>query len=185
MWQNDTFLPQPSRFALPNESILACQHFFNENADEFSTMFWDGTKKTMATIEKRPESELTLFHEQQTVLVQKLNNIFKNQAARIDPTTIATDVEFPGAGKHAGAELIYEWAAQMLDIKQESFICFGDSTSDYEMARYFGAQGNETTFVFVGKKESVINQSEHVALVVPAAMYSEGTLEYFANHLQQ
>ncbi|HEY5695374.1 MAG TPA: hypothetical protein VIQ80_00915, partial [Candidatus Saccharimonadales bacterium] len=81
----------------------------------------------------------------------------------------------------AGAELIYEWVAQYTNVKTASFICFGDSKSDYEMARYFASCGNGTTFVFVGKKDDVLSEHDNVQLIRTEGLYSAGTREYFAS----
>ena len=182
-WDGVDFSPQPSRFALSKQDIASCRQVFDDNQDLLSTMFWDDTKQTMATIEKLPQADLQEFHAQQTILVDKLANAFDGQDVRVDGTTIATDVELPSAGKHAGAELIFEWVATHSDTQNSSFVCFGDSKSDYEMARYFASQGNQTTFVFVGKKEDEIAEHDGVLLVRTNAMYAEGTREYFANPL--
>jgi hydroxymethylpyrimidine pyrophosphatase-like HAD family hydrolase len=179
LWQNDNFIPQPSRFALSTSNIKACKELFKSVVQDYSTMFWDSTKNTMATIEKLPESNLEEFHTQQKLLADRLQAKFADQDIKIDPTTIATDVESPLAGKHAGAELIYEWLSERLELQDASFICFGDSVSDYEMARYFASQNKNVTFVFVGKKENDISEHDGVKLIRTNALYSLGTREYF------
>lgn len=181
-WNGVDFSPQPSRFALSKNGIALCKQVFEDNENIFSSMFWDTTKQTMATIEKLPQADLQVFQEQQTALVDKLTHAFNGQDVRIDGTTIATDVELPSAGKHAGAELIFEWVASHSDARNSAFICFGDSKSDYEMARFFASQGNQTTFVFVGKKEHELQEHEGVSLIRTSALYSDGTREYFQRH---
>jgi HAD superfamily hydrolase (TIGR01484 family) len=180
IWHDGDFHLQSSRFALSEEAMEICKRIFDDNASDLSTMFWDATKLTMATIEKRPEASLEQFRQQQTMLVAKLKEAFTANDVRIDGTTIATDVELSGAGKHAGAELIYEWLARQTGVQKTAFICFGDSKSDYEMARYFAAQGNKTTFVFVGKKDDAFDEHDNVELIKTRAMYSAGTREYFS-----
>lgn len=179
IWQDGAFRELPSRFALGVAGVAKCKQVFDEAADSLDTMFWDSTKQTMATIEKKPDADLATFHEQQITLVDKLKQAFQGQDVRIDGTTIATDVELPSAGKHAGAELIYEWLLRRAATEQASFICFGDSKSDYEMARYFSDQGNATTFVFVGKQDVVFEEHTGVLLHRTQSNYSLGTREYF------
>lgn len=179
-WHDGDFHPEPSRFALSKETIATCRQVFDDNASELNAMFWDATKLTMATIEKIPASSLDNFHRQQILLVAKLESAFGSHDVKIDATTIATDVELPGAGKHAGAELIYAWLVQQANIQNVSFVCFGDSLSDYEMARYFAGQGNKTTFVFVGKKDVIFDEHQGVQLVKTDSLYATGTREYLA-----
>ncbi len=142
-------------------------------------MFWDDTKRTMATIEKEPAASLNEFKEQQTHLSELLHENLKDHDVRIDATTIATDVESSKAGKHAGAELIYDWVAQHTSVTSDIFTCFGDSPSDYEMARYFAQQNATTTFVFVGEASDTFQEDERVKLVRTKAHYAAGTREYF------
>lgn len=182
-WQHDTFVPRPSRFSLPEAIRMQCRQLFTDNAAQFPTMFWDETKQTMATIEKYPAADLDDFRYEQQALTAMLERAFAGQNVRIDATTIAIDVESHEAGKHAGAELIYEWFAVHADIAQATFTSFGDSVSDYEMARYFAQQGNDSIFVFVGKAETLFAEHEGVRLVRTKQQYSAGTREYFTQIL--
>lgn len=181
-WHKGAFTPQPSRFALVPEAQTITRTVFNENKSAFSTMFWDDTKQSMATIEKEPTADLGTFKTEQTLLTAKLTDALEGYDVKIDPTTIATDVESPLAGKHAGAELIYEWVGRHMTANQAAFVSFGDSKSDYEMARYFAQQGADSTFVFVGAKTDVFNEESGVHLLRTDAEYAAGTREYFEQH---
>lgn len=178
LWHDNTFVSQPSRFALPPHITQLAHSLFQEHQDELDTMFWDNTKQTMATIEKLPAADLNHFHRQQQKLAQWLQAELGGQEAKVDATTIATDVESPHAGKHAGAELIYEWVAQHTLVSHNTFTCFGDSISDYEMARYFAQQGAATTFVYVGKPVDIPDKESGVKPVITQALYAKGTREY-------
>lgn len=180
VWTEGVFVPQPSRFALPDHVCQMTRQVFEENKTNLGTMFWDDTKTTMATIEKRPEADLDQFRSEQQLLGAKLQQALAGQDARIDPTTIATDVESPEAGKHAGAELIYEWIVSHAGAVPEAFVSFGDSKSDYEMARYFAQQGANSTLVFVGSRADTFAEDPRVKLVRTTAQYAAGTREYFA-----
>lgn len=182
LWQEGRFVSQPSRFALNREAYDIVKDTFNSHADDFSSMIWDDTKRTMATIEKKPDAELDAFREQRQPLTTLLHEKVEGYEVKIDATTIATDVESPRAGKHAGAELIYGWVDEHTSVGRDNFVCFGDSASDYEMARYFAQQGAATTFVFVGKPDAHINEDERVELVRPSAQYDAGTAEYLEQH---
>jgi len=179
-WTGSDFVQQPSRFALTDQVHQQCRQYFEEHAAELGTMFWDSTKQTMATIEKRPKADLDQFKQEQERLATALRELFADGDVKVDPTTIATDVESTHAGKHAGAELIYEWVASKTDSNDMPFISFGDSRSDYEMARYFAQQGNESTFVFVGTKTDTFNEDPKVQLIRTDSEYAAGTNEYFS-----
>jgi len=183
MWKDDSFQPQPSRFALPDGVFETCKRLFETGEGQYATMFWDTSKRTMATIEKRPEASLEDFQREQQLLADALRAATAGKVVKIDTTTIATDIESPEAGKHAGAELIYEWASQIADAATLNFISFGDSISDYEMARYFAQQGRDSAFIFVGDKGATFTEEPSVRLVRTGASYADGTNEYFAQNV--
>jgi len=180
IWQDKAFVSQPSRFALPADVVERAHTIYTQHQAELHTMFWDATKQTMATMEKYPDATMELYKEQQNHLLQWLHAALEGSDAKVDPTVIATDIESPLAGKHAGAELIYEWVAKHTPVEHDTFTCFGDSKSDYEMARFFAQQGAATTFVFVGSPEVVFDEESRVTLQRTTALYAAGTREYFA-----
>lgn len=167
-----------SEFALHPEAYERTKMIFDGAHAELSTMFWDAGKRTMATVEKRPTAALDTFHEQQHLLVDKLKMALAGYDIRIDVTTIATDVESSAAGKHAGAELILRWIQQSRPVEALQFISFGDSKSDYEMARYFAEQQYASTFVYVGRPTESISQHPAVVFTQPGPLYSEGALQF-------
>lgn len=171
-----------SEFALPHETYESTRATFDQNKEQLSSMFWDSTKRTMATIEKLPSADLDTFHVEQHLLVTMLSASLSGHEFKIDPTTIATDVESPLAGKHAGAQLIYEWIRSFTDTVECSFISFGDSVSDYDMARYFAAQGAKSTFVYVGKPTDKIAHDDRVIFTPTTAHYDAGTLEFLSQY---
>jgi hydroxymethylpyrimidine pyrophosphatase-like HAD family hydrolase len=180
-WIDNTFTPQPSRFALTRDRRQQVKRFFEANISQFPTMFWDATKVTMTSIEKYPQADLRLFQTQQRQLVNALRELLADADVRIDATTIATDVESPRAGKHAGAELIHEWVTAHRGFHRKHYISFGDSKSDYEMARYFADNADESTFVFVGAKHETFDEHADVQLVRTDLTYANGMNEYFAS----
>jgi len=177
IWRDGEFVSQASRFALPSAITAIVRDAYQQNYDSLNTMFWDATKQTMATVEKYPEADLESFHRQQAQLDRLLHEALTGKDVKIDSTTIATDVESPQAGKHAGAELIYEWVASHTAVDHDTFTCFGDSVSDYEMARYFAEQGAKTMFVYVGKPAK-IDEDSRVNLMTTKAHYAAGTKEF-------
>lgn len=171
----------PSRFALDKQDYDITKSVTDALMPKLTTMFWDDTKRTMATIEKLPKADLATFHLEQKILTSALTSKLHNDSIRIDATTIATDVESIEAGKYAGAELIFEWAKQNFP-EIDSFVCYGDSISDYDMARCFASYSANVTFVYVGKKSDEIKVAENIRLVVTAQKFDQGTLEYLTNN---
>lgn len=178
-WQQGEWRVYASQFALSPEVYRRIKAVFNRLSDRLPTMFWDATKRTMATVEKHPHADLATFHTERETLIEA----WKNECgdARIDGTTIATDVESPLAGKQAGAALIHAWAIELIG-EGGAYICFGDSSSDYEMARYFADQGADTTFVYVGVPTDTIVLHDKVTFITTTARYAAGTREYFAHY---
>lgn len=176
--QDGKWVTQPSQFALPTEPYQRAQTVFLGLQGQLASMFWDSTKRTMATIEKYPKADLATFHAEQQLLVRALTSELSEYDVRIDATTIATDIESLTAGKYAGAALIYEWS--QAEAHESEYICIGDSVSDYEMARYFAEQSLATTFVYVGKGTDKIVQHDDVAFVATNSQYAVGTREYLA-----
>jgi hydroxymethylpyrimidine pyrophosphatase-like HAD family hydrolase len=181
VWIDGKFQPQPSRFALPTQAYEVARRIYEGNKTNLSTMLWDASKATMATIEKRPEASLDEFRSEQQFLAAQLQNAFTGQDVRVDYTTIAIDVELSEAGKHAGAELIYQWIVLQLGTAPKAFVSFGDSKSDYEMAKYFAQQQADSTFVFVGAKTETFTEDSGVKILKTKAAYAAGTREYFEN----
>lgn len=179
LWRDGKLTEQPSRFALQQQAYDITKRIFEEHKTAFSSMFWDDTKRTMATVEKKPEADLDDFKRQQQHFIGLLREELRAFDVKIMPTVSATDVELPEAGKHAGAELIYEWVAKNTDVTHDTFTCFGDSPGDYEMARYFAQTGAKTTFVFVGKPDLTFEEDERAKTIRPTAHYAAGTREYF------
>lgn len=177
-WQGSSWVMHPSQFALSLDTYTQTKAIFDRLASRLPTMFWDATKRTMATVEKQPQADLDTFHAERQTLVQAWSDAFAGRNVRIDATTVATDVESSSAGKHAGAELIHAWVERTAGGDM-AYVCFGDSTSDYEMARYFADQGADTTFVYVGPPTDKIMHHQEVTFIATKAQYAAGTREYF------
>lgn len=178
-WSHGSTIPTQSPFALtPAQYNLAKQIFFDHD-HEFKTMFWDTSKTTMATIEKRPDVPLAKYHQEQKVLADILVEAFaaSNEKVKVDCTTISTDIESVAAGKYAGSRLLHEWSATKPMIVT-SRTCFGDSASDYAMAQFFSEQAIPVTFVFVGKESEELPQHDQVTIIRPGKIYEDGTLAF-------
>ena len=177
-WHKGVASLQTSEFALSHEAYAITQAVFDENQAVLQSMFWDASKRTMATVEKVPSANLEVFHEQEQVLVALLTKALTDHDARIDKTNIAVDVESPAAGKYAGGQLVYNWVYAVEPNLAASFVSIGDSISDYEMARYFAEQGAASTFVYVGVPTNNIKHHDDVDFVVTTNQFAQGALEY-------
>ncbi|OGH16188.1 MAG: hypothetical protein A3C30_02645 [Candidatus Levybacteria bacterium RIFCSPHIGHO2_02_FULL_40_18] len=144
-------------------------------------MFFDESKLTMISTEMIDGKSITEFSEKQKDLVEEMNRIlldpdYKNLNLRIDPTTIATDIQNAHVGKHLGARKIADWI-QSKGIKPEHFITVGDSQSDTDMAEEL-QDDYPVEFVFVGDPEKLDSSRLHCPIIFTKARYSAGALEY-------
>lgn len=166
-----------SEFALDPKHHATAYALFRQHSSILSTMFWDATKRTMATIEKAPTSDLDKFHEQQKLLSRYLREGIEDKSVRIDPTTVATDVESVSAGKYAGSEIIRRWVGLHFAHIQD-FVCFGDSLSDFDMAKCFAENNYRTKFVYVGEIPLGSIVYENIDMHTTKERFDKGTLEY-------
>ncbi len=148
-----------------------------ERTGAAATMSNYAYKKAMSTFVKLAEVSQVDFDRQKAELVAELQHVFAGEDITIATTVESVDVHARNAGKHAGAHLIKQWVQSVSDIAHDSFMCFGDSTGDYEMARYFAEQGAKTQFVFTGEALAV-DEHDGVAVTYTAEHYTAGTLEY-------
>ncbi len=146
------------------------------------TMFWDAAKQTMISVERRPEVSLNDFHKARETLVTQFEDLIATHRLRhfkIDPTTIATDIEHERAGKHLGAEHVLTWLKQE-GIAPQSFTAIGDSPSDAAMAEVF-IKSAPTTFVYVGDPAKFKQRPKSpYKTVITGGGYSRDTARYLA-----
>ena len=148
------------------------------------TMFFDSTKKTMISIEMKQGTDLYLFRQQQQSLVTTLNQFLtpaQKQTIKIDPTTIATDIEKRHVGKALGTQKIIDWLSQNGQIV-DHFYTFGDSPSDLEMPEklyQIYQEPNKITFIFVGEKLPFPEKS-HPFKTLHYTGFDQGTRNFFS-----
>jgi hypothetical protein len=149
--------------------------------DKYSdVMFFDESKETMLSVEMVDGYDLAAFTERQKQFVKDVEALLKETGAdktyRIDPTTIATDVESPYVGKALGSDRFLEFLKSR-GIKVKNFKTFGDSASDAAMADELARRGQDVEFVYVGNRpESVHLRADYPMHEV--AGFSDGTLAF-------
>jgi len=145
------------------------------------SMFYDESKLTMISTEMKDGHSLEDYKEKQKVLVDEFEKILSdnklNEKFKIDPTTIAADIENIFVGKHFAVKRIINWIKSK-GIKPQRYITFGDSyKSDIPMAEELYSKNLPVEFVYVGKEN--IDVSKHPFPVkITQDKYGNGTLEF-------
>ena len=144
--------------------------------------FFDESKKAMISTEMhdkyedhpRYTAEQPRFTEEMNELIEKagLKGKFK-----VDPTTIATDIQLPEAGKHLGAKRILDWLSRK-GIEAQHFVAIGDSSSDLEMADELASKGKSVDFYYVQPKKE-LGVVKTYPIEVSESNYGDGTVEMF------
>ncbi len=154
--------------------------------DKFSDcMFYDESKLTMISTEMIDGHPIAKYSKKQHILVEEMREIleqkeFKSLDLKIDPTTIATDIQNSHVGKHLGARRIANWLKER-GIKPEHIVAIGDSQSDTEMAEELQDEYS-LDFVFVGKAEKLDSSKLKKKPVFTKSLFGEGTLEFLTTN---
>lgn len=167
-----------SAFSLTQDQIAQVKQIFEAYPEYADRLHWYAGKETMATLEKAADTALERFRPAQQAFGDILQGKLRGQHLVITRGNDALDIHAPEAGKWAGAQLIYDWLRRVTDIAHDSFICFGDSLADYEMARFFAGQNRHTTFVFTGPPQNAPEEAPGITLIKTAQPYHEGTYRY-------
>lgn len=151
------------------------------NSEFSDSMFFDETKETMISTEMKDGYPLEEYTKQQQGLNKKLQELVDQEGLaeelKVEPTTIATDIENKYVGKGFAVRRILEWLSNK-GIKPQRYITFGDSfSSDMPMAQEIHSQGLPVEFVFVGK-ENILTSNLPFPVKRPAAAFEKGTLEF-------
>lgn len=151
------------------------------NIQYSDTMFFDESKLTMISTEMKDGHPLEDYREKQRTLVSQLKTLLANKGLednlKIDPTTIAIDIENKHVGKHFAVKRIIEWLKNK-GISPKRYIAFGDTfKSDIPMAEEIHSQGLLVEFVYVGK-ENIQTSDYPFPINQPIAHFGNGTLEY-------
>jgi hypothetical protein len=145
------------------------------------SMFYDESKLTMISTEMKDGHFLEDYREKQITLSAELKKLLtdKNLADKfkVDPTTIATDIENKFVGKHFAIKRIVEWTKKR-GINPQGYITFGDSfKSDVPMAEEIYSQGLLAEFIYVGKENIDISKYPF-PIKITQNKFEKGTLEF-------
>lgn len=149
------------------------------NSEFSKSMFYDETKETMISTEMKDGHLVEEYSKQQQVLNKKLQKLVdeddSNKQLKVDPTTIATDIENKHVGKGFAIDRILNWL-EKINVNPQRFVAFGDSfSSDITMAEKLHNKNKKVEFVFVGKGE--IEQSYPFPIMRTKELFGKGTLE--------
>jgi hypothetical protein len=155
-----------------------------QRPDLAAVMFFDDTKRTMISTELRPGKTIAEYEGPQRALVAELHAMLARHGLtdqyRVDPTSIATDIEYRGVGKAYGAAKF----AAMLEargIRPVRYVCFGDSLSDYDMLEALTARGDRAELIFVGEPDQ-LRERDTRAVTFVRPLYDQGTLNYLRGY---
>lgn len=153
--------------------------------------FFDASKKAMVSTEMFDKFDQPTYAKEQVQFTQELHDMLKRLGLegkfKIDPTTIATDIQVPTAGKHLGTKRILDWLTRH-KIAPKHFVAVGDSASDLEMADELKTQGKNYTFRYLNPEKPLPadkimdhDKKPKYNLVVSKAPFSKGLVEVFGN----
>ena len=169
-----------TQYALTPDEIAVFHTVWEAHKAELYAMYVYESKQSMATTVRDHRYDEATYVPQKALFEQWLHDAYAGKDIVISGTSESTDVYAPHAGKNAGAANIITWLAGVSDIQHDTAICFGDTHSDYEMAREFADSGFTTTFVYTGEGLEVAKPHDKVMVVDTAATYTDGTVEYLS-----
>jgi hydroxymethylpyrimidine pyrophosphatase-like HAD family hydrolase len=151
--------------------------------NEYSkSMFYDESKETMISTEMNDGYAIEEFGKYQkqltTTMLQLLTTEKLEADLKVDPTTIATDIENKHVGKDFAIDKIVDWIKNNKTMP-EMFIAFGDSESDLPMAERLFMHKLPVELVFVGK--NILTKKFDFPVIITQEKFDKGTLEYLTN----
>lgn len=149
--------------------------------DYSESMFYDESKLTMLSTEMIDSHSLADYTRKQLALVDKMKQVlnkpnYEHLNLKIDPTTIATDIQNSHVGKHLGARRIVNWFKER-GTEPKRIITVGDSQSDTEMVEELQDEYS-VEFVFVGDRSKLDSSKLKKEPIFTQKRFGEGTLEF-------
>ena len=146
-----------------------------------SNMFVDQSKRTMITIEMEDRIELDDFKRDQGRFVKVLPSLLAKYnlytQLRVDPTTIATDIEDKKVGKAYASSRVLGWLKER-NVQPQGFVVVGDSQSDLDMAKEIDRNNFPVKFIYVGEPQRLRTEDISFPVVTTKSRFEKGTLEY-------
>lgn len=141
--------------------------------------FYDSTKKAMISTEMHDGYDQHQYSKVQKQFTTELYELLSLEGLegkfKIDPTTIATDIQIPDAGKHLGARRILDFLTSR-NLSLQHFITVGDSSSYLEMADELHYQGKNVEFKYVNPKKPLQVEKPY-KITTSQAEFGKGTEE--------
>lgn len=185
--------------ALPAEAVEVVRDLVARDFDD--TMFFDGTKKAMISVEQRTDVSHDAYRSVQTRFNDAAFELMKAQGLgvrygdddapdaaggvpfRLDPTIISTDIESVRLDKDRGAQRALQYFASLGPLPRR-WRSIGDSRSDYLMADYLHAQGYEVAHVDVRPSDGVLDRPYPV-IVMGDAIHDDAGAEFLAHWMHE
>ena len=150
------------------------------------SMFYDESKLTMISTEMIDGYPLENYRSKQRTLTTQLEALLEDknlkEKFKVDPTTIADDIENKFVGKNFAVRRILNWVKER-NIKPQRYIAFGDSfRSDVPMAEEINLEELPVEFVYVGK-ENIDTSKYSFSIKQTRNKFEKGTLEYLKSKI--
>ncbi len=145
-------------------------------------MFFDESKQTMLSVEMNDGYDIAAFTLRQQEFVRDVEELLRetkmDTTYRIDPTTIAIDIESPYVSKALGADRFMDFL-EYRELLPSEFDAFGDSSSDAAMADELARRNKRVKLVYVGADVDSVNPKAEYP-ISHVSGFDRGTLEYLA-----
>jgi len=172
-------------------SILDYENQILHNTDlDYKSFFRDKTKVSMLSFEKFPESSYAEFEAEILELLEKIkfniDNFGLNNKLSHDKTKISLDIQHIQAGKDLGAKEIISEVENFISTEERAntrVYTFGDSPSDYAMAKHFKQAGFVVTHVDVGENKEIA-KSHGFRIINLKNTFEDGTLGFLAGIIE-
>jgi hydroxymethylpyrimidine pyrophosphatase-like HAD family hydrolase len=128
-------------------------------------MFYDDTKESMISVERRPDVDHDTYQHAQPTFVADLDAMIReagfgvtrpgpdarngDATLQIDPSIISVDLESVKVGKDLGAERAFELLKESHPVRWRTI---GDSAVDYAMSDWLHERGFDVAHIDVGPK---------------------------------
>lgn len=146
---------------VPNELRSRVRELIDQR--HAATMFYDDTKQTMISVERRPDVDGETYLSARDQFARELEILVKQAGysvtrtgperdreapLQIDPSVIAVDLESTEVGKDLGASRAFQMLAEEKCLPQR-WRTIGDSATDYAMAQWLHEHGQSVAHIDV------------------------------------